>query len=64
MDLTAIDEIRGLYRRAMSRGWSGLSAHTVVRLIEEAAVVELRSPIFQALDPHRDPPQVASEEEE
>ena len=64
MELTAIDEIRGLYREAMSRGWSGLSAHAVVRLIEEAAGVELRSPIFQALDPHRGPPQGASEEEE
>lgn len=64
MELTAIHEIRGVYRRAMSRGWSGLSAHAVVRLIEEAAGVELRSPIFQALDTHQDPPQVDSEKEE
>ena len=64
MTLTAIDEVVGLYRQAMAKGWSSLSSHTVVRLIEEAARVELRSPIFQGLAPRPEAPRSAAEEEE
>jgi len=63
MELTAIDEVRALYARAMARGWGGLTSHAVIRLIEEAAGVELRSSIFQALAPQRDPQPDASAEE-
>jgi hypothetical protein len=63
MELTAIDEIRALYGRAMSRGWGGLTSHAVIRLLEEAAGVELRSSIFQALAPHVEPQPGDSAEE-
>jgi len=40
--LQALDRLRDLYERASRRGWDDLSAHAVVRLIEEASGVELR----------------------
>ena len=44
-------ELRRTYSEAEGRGWGGLSSHAVLRLVEEAAGLELRSPIFEALDP-------------
>jgi len=49
--LTAIDSVQDLYGEAARRGWGELSAHAVIRLIEESFGVELRSQIFQAITP-------------
>jgi 3-hydroxyisobutyrate dehydrogenase-like beta-hydroxyacid dehydrogenase len=49
VDPALLEPVRALYDAAAERGWNGLTAHAVLRLIEEAAGVELRSPILQSI---------------
>lgn len=42
VEVTALDAIRGAYRRGIGKGWGDLSMYAVIRLAEEAAGVELR----------------------
>ena len=44
--ITAIEALREIYRRGIERGWGDLTMYAVVRLAEEEAGVELRSPFF------------------
>jgi 3-hydroxyisobutyrate dehydrogenase-like beta-hydroxyacid dehydrogenase len=49
VDITALDAIRDAYRRGIAAGWGDLTMYAVIRLAEEAAGVQLRSPIFGRL---------------
>jgi 2-hydroxy-3-oxopropionate reductase len=49
VEITALDAIREVYRRAEEKGWGGLTMYAVIRLAEEAAGTSLRSPIFERL---------------
>jgi len=57
VELTTIDPMRSVYRRASERGWEELSAHAVLRLVEESSGVVLRSAIFESL------PDIGSEDD-
>ena len=43
LELILSDPVRTLFEQACERGWGDLSAHAVVRLLEERGGVRLRS---------------------
>jgi 3-hydroxyisobutyrate dehydrogenase-like beta-hydroxyacid dehydrogenase len=53
VELAALGRFEKFFESAIERGWGEQSAHSVIRLLEESAGVELRSQILEPLQPPR-----------